>query len=67
MGSDNVNLNFMTDDEPRGPSTAPDVADAYDEWMLAMSSQEKLGAQRRKLFVHPVTARNALMLGFLTQ
>ena len=44
LGSDNVSPNFMTDDEPRGPTTAPDVADAYEDWMLAMSSQEKLGA-----------------------
>lgn len=33
----------MTDDEPRGPRTATEVADAYDDWMLASSSQEKLG------------------------
>ena len=44
VGSENVSPNFMTDDEPRGPTTAPDVADAYEDWMMAMSSQEKLSA-----------------------
>ena len=38
VGPEEVHPNHMSDDEPRGRTTDPDVADDYEEWMLMESS-----------------------------
>jgi len=38
VGPEEVHPNHMSDDEPRGRTTDPEVADDYEEWMLMESS-----------------------------
>ena len=42
VGPEEVEPNQMSDDEPRGRTTALAIADAYDAWMLAETTEEKL-------------------------
>ena len=38
VGPEEVQPNHMSDDEPRGRTTDPEVADDYENWMLMESS-----------------------------